>query len=454
VQTGNSGAHTLHAQDTKTCGVIFEDPSGGITKVAEPAGVIAGIVPTTNPTSTAIFKSLLALKTRNSLVLCPHPRAAKSTVAAARIVRDAAVAAGERALARQRTLRRPEVERSDPAPRQARPHVTPILVRCFAGAPEDIISFIETPSLPVSQALMQAPEISLILATGGPAMVRAAYSSGHPSLGVGAGNTPALIDDTADIQMAVSSIMLSKTFDNGVICASEQSVVVVDSSYDAVRAEFVKRGAYFLTEADKVKVGRRPGRPEVGVGTVQRNEGPGLMRALPPRAKCAPCDARPAGARRCGGGRQAEPQHRGPVHPQACGAVRHHRAGRHQGHHRRGGRHRRRGAAVAGAPEGCRSWLVGSVRRLGKVWPCGSSLPRPLPPQEKLCPILAMYRAKDFDQGLDMATRLIMYGGAGHTSVLYTSPLNTAHINAFSAAAKTVRILINTPASQGAIGDV
>ncbi|PNH07040.1 Aldehyde-alcohol dehydrogenase [Tetrabaena socialis] len=200
---------------TKTCGVIEEDLAGGIQKIAEPVGVIAGIVPTTNPTSTAIFKSLLALKTRNALVLCPHPRAARSTITAAKIVHDAAVA---------------------------------------AGAPEGIISWIENPSLPVSQALMQAPEISLILATGGPAMVRAAYSSGHPSLGVGAGNTPALIDETADVQMAVSSILLSKTFDNGVICASEQSVVVVAKAYDAVRAEFVRRGAYFLNEDDKVKV--------------------------------------------------------------------------------------------------------------------------------------------------------------------------------------------------------
>lgn len=175
-----------------------------------------GIVPTTNPTSTAIFKALLALKTRNGLVLCPHPRAARSTIAAAKIVADAAVK---------------------------------------AGAPDGIISWIDTPSLPVSQALMQAPEISLILATGGPAMVRAAYSSGHPSLGVGAGNTPALIDETASIPMAVSSILLSKTFDNGVICASEQSVVVADKVYDLVREEFVRRGAYFLTEEDKKKVG-------------------------------------------------------------------------------------------------------------------------------------------------------------------------------------------------------
>jgi acetaldehyde dehydrogenase/alcohol dehydrogenase len=166
-------------KDEKTCGVIEVDSAGGVTKIAEPVGIIAGIVPTTNPTSTAIFKALLALKTRNGLVLCPHPRAAGCTIEAARIVRDAAVA---------------------------------------AGAPPSIISWIESPSMSVTTALMQAPEVALILATGGPAMVRAAYSSGHPALGVGAGNTPAVIDATADIQMAVSSVLLSKTFDNGVIC--------------------------------------------------------------------------------------------------------------------------------------------------------------------------------------------------------------------------------------------
>ncbi|GFR45832.1 hypothetical protein Agub_g7196 [Astrephomene gubernaculifera] len=325
---------------TKTCGVIEEDVAGGIKKVAEPVGVIAGIVPTTNPTSTAIFKSLLALKTRNALVICPHPRAAKATIAAAKIVRDAAVA---------------------------------------AGAPTDIISWVETPSLPVSQALMQAPEISLILATGGPAMVRAAYSSGHPSLGVGAGNTPALIDETADVQMAVSSILLSKTFDNGVICASEQSVVVVAKSYDAVRAEFQRRGAYFLTEEDKVKV-------RAGV-VVDGHLNPNIVgQSIPKLAELFGIKV-PAGTK----------------------------------------------------------VLIGEVDTIGSAEPLS---------QEKLCPILAMYKAKDFDNGLEMSHSLIMYGGAGHTSVLYTNPLNTAHIKAFQGKVKTVRILINTPASQGAIGDL
>ncbi|GFH23969.1 uncharacterized protein HaLaN_21675, partial [Haematococcus lacustris] len=325
---------------TKTCGVVDSDPAGGMYKVAEPIGVVAGIVPTTNPTSTAIFKALLCLKTRNSLILCPHPRAAKCTIAAARIVRDAAVA---------------------------------------AGAPADIISFVESPSLPVSQALMAAPEVSLILATGGPAMVRAAYSSGHPSVGVGAGNTPAVIDDTANVQMAVSSVLLSKTFDNGVICASEQSVVVCDKVYDAVRAEFVKRGAYFLTEEDKVKV----------------------------RAKVI-VDGR--------------------LNPNIVGQS------------------VEKLAALFDikVPEGARV-IIGEVEVIGKAEPLS---------EEKLCPVLAMYRAADFEAAASMADQLVTFGGPGHTSVLYTNPLNRAHIDYYGSLMKTVRILVNSPAAQGAIGDL
>ena len=187
-------------KDMKTCGVIEEDLEAGIQKVAEPVGVICGVVPTTNPGETAIFKSLIALKTRNAIVFSPHPRAVKSTCDAARIVRDAAEK---------------------------------------AGAPKGLINWLEKPTVALSQALMSSPDIKLILATGGPAMVHAAYSSGHPALGVGSGNTPAVIDETADIEMAVSSIMVSKTFDNGMICASEQSCIVVDSVYDKVHAECV-----------------------------------------------------------------------------------------------------------------------------------------------------------------------------------------------------------------------
>ena len=192
----------------KTCGIIEEDKSFGIQRIAEPVGILAGIVPTTNPTSTAVFKALITLKTRNAIIFSPHPRAKRCTIEAAKIVRDAAVA---------------------------------------AGAPENIIGWIDEPTVPLSQALMQHPDIKLILATGGPGMVKAAYSSGNPSLGVGAGNTPALIDASAHIKMAVSSILLSKTFDNGMICASEQSVVVLDEVYDEVRQEFIERGAYLLT---------------------------------------------------------------------------------------------------------------------------------------------------------------------------------------------------------------
>ena len=199
----------------KTCGIIKEDKANGIKIVAEPLGVIAGIVPTTNPTSTAIFKSLIALKTRNAIIFSPHPRATKSTIEAAKIVLEAAVK---------------------------------------AGAPEDIIGWIDVPSIELSNQLMHHQDIACILATGGPGMVKAAYSSGNPALGVGPGNAAAVIDETADIQMAVSSILMSKTFDNGMICASEQSVVVVEKVYEEVKKEFIYRGAYLLSQADEKKM--------------------------------------------------------------------------------------------------------------------------------------------------------------------------------------------------------
>lgn len=204
-------------KNTKTCGILEEDKANGLIKIAEPLGVIAGVIPTTNPTSTAIFKSLIALKTRNGIIFSPHPRAKKCTVETARIILEEAVK---------------------------------------AGAPEDIIGWIENPTIFQTQYLMQHPQIDIILATGGPGMVKSAYSSGKPALGVGAGNTPALIDETADIQMAVSSILMSKTFDNGMICASEQSVTAVKDVYDAVKAEFVKRGAYILTPKEKEKLAK------------------------------------------------------------------------------------------------------------------------------------------------------------------------------------------------------
>ena len=197
-------------KNAKTCGVISEDKANGTKIVAEPLGVIAGIIPTTNPTSTAIFKSLIALKTRNAIIFSPHPRATKSTIEAAKVVLEAAVK---------------------------------------AGAPEDIIGWIDVPSVELSGQLMQHPDIACILATGGPGMVKAAYSSGNPALGVGPGNTSAVIDETADIKMAVSSIIMSKTFDNGMICASEQSVIVVEDVYEEVKKEFQYRGAYLVSKA-------------------------------------------------------------------------------------------------------------------------------------------------------------------------------------------------------------
>jgi acetaldehyde dehydrogenase/alcohol dehydrogenase len=203
-------------KDDKTCGIVEINDEAGTITIAEPVGLICGIVPTTNPTSTAIFKALICLKTRNGIIFSPHPRAARSTCAAAKLVLDAAVA---------------------------------------AGAPADIIGWIDAPSLELSNGLMHHPDVNLILATGGPGMVRAAYSSGKPAIGVGAGNTPVVIDETADIKRAVASILMSKTFDNGVVCASEQSVIVVDSVYEAVRQRFASHGGYILNpvELDAVR---------------------------------------------------------------------------------------------------------------------------------------------------------------------------------------------------------
>ncbi len=324
----------------KTCGVIEEDKSFGFQKIAEPVGILAGIVPTTNPTSTAIFKALIALKTRNAIIFSPHPRAKKCTGEAARIVLEAAVA---------------------------------------AGAPEDIIGWVDEPTVSLSQALMQHPDIKLILATGGPAMVKAAYSSGHPSLGVGAGNTPALIDETAHIKMAVSSIILSKTFDNGMICASEQSVIVVDSIYEEVKREFTARGAYFLTPEERERMANVifvNGRlnAEIVGQTVQQQ------------------------------------------------------------------------AALANItiPEDARV-IIGEVAEVDDDDPFA---------HEKLSPILAMYRATNFEDAVSKADRLVKLGGRGHTAALYTSPNNTDHIKRFEDTVETARVLINTPSSQGAIGDL
>ncbi|MDX2231233.1 MAG: bifunctional acetaldehyde-CoA/alcohol dehydrogenase [Leptolyngbyaceae cyanobacterium bins.349] len=324
----------------KTCGIIEEDKSFGIQRIAEPVGILAGIVPTTNPTATAIFKALIALKTRNAIIFSPHPRAKNCTIAAAKIVLDAAVA---------------------------------------AGAPPDIIGWIDEPTVPLSQMLMQHADISLILATGGPGMVRAAYSSGNPSLGVGAGNTPALIDADAKIKMAVSSIILSKTFDNGMICASEQSVVVVDDVYDEVRAEFIARGAYFLTAEERQRVGQlmivngRLNADIVGQSVEKLAELAGITLAENTRV------------------------------------------------------------------------IIGEVEEINHDEPFA---------YEKLSPILAMYRAANFEDAVQKAEKLVEFGGRGHTAVLYTDPANLEHIRRFEDTVQTARVLINTPSSQGAIGDL
>ena len=326
-------------RNTKTCGVIEEDRVYGTMKIAEPIGVIAAVIPTTNPTSTAIFKTLISLKTRNGIIISPHPRAKKSTIEAAKIVLDAAVA---------------------------------------AGAPEDIISWIDVPSLELTNMLMQ--EADIILATGGPGMVKAAYSSGKPALGVGAGNTPAIIDDSADILLAVNSIIHSKTFDNGMICASEQSVIATRKVYAKVKKEFKARGCYFLSPEETEKVRK----------TIIIN---GAL------------NARIVGQK--------------PV----------------------------RIAALAGVevPENTKI-LIGEVESVDISEEFA---------HEKLSPVLAMYKAKDFDDAVAKAEQLIADGGYGHTSSLYIDAVNEREkIDKFAARMKTCRILVNTPSSQGGIGDL
>ena len=331
--------YIYHAyRNTKTVGVLEEDPAFGIKKIAEPIGLVAAVIPTTNPTSTAIFKALLCLKTRNAILISPHPRAKKCTAEAARIVYEAAVK---------------------------------------AGAPEGIIGCIEFPSLELTGELMH--EADIILATGGPGMVHAAYSSGKPALGVGAGNTPVIIDETADIELAVSSIIHSKTFDNGMICASEQSVTVLDSVYDEVRAEFARRGCYFLKgdELDQVR------------HTILIN---GALNAK--------------------------------IVGQSAHTI----------------------AALAGVdvPEETKI-LIGEVESVELSEEFA---------HEKLSPVLAMYHAKDFDEALDKAEKLVCDGGHGHTASLYIHPAQKEKIMKHAERMEACRIVINTPSSFGGIGDL
>jgi len=326
-------------KETKTCGIIEEDKAFGTKKIAEPIGVIAAVIPTTNPTSTAIFKCLLALKTRNAIIISPHPRAKNSTIAAAKLVLEAAVK---------------------------------------AGAPEGIIDWIDVPSLDMTNTVMK--EADIILATGGPGMVKAAYSSGKPALGVGAGNTPAIIDDSADILLAVNSIIHSKTFDNGMICASEQSVIVLESIYDAVKKEFATRGCYFLNPQETEKVRK----------TIIINGALNAKIVGQSAAKIAELS----------------------------------------------------GVAV---PEGTKI-LIGEVESVELSEEFA---------HEKLSPVLAMYKAKDFAEALDKAERLVEDGGFGHTSSVYLNQVTEQEkLNEFANRMKTCRILVNTPSSHGGIGDL
>ena len=326
-------------KNTKTCGVLSDDDSFGYRQVAEPIGIIAGIIPTTNPTSTAIFKSLLALKTRNGIVFSPHPRAKKCTIEAAKIVLNAAVE---------------------------------------AGAPKGIIGWVENPTMTLSNALMHHKDINLILATGGPGMVTAAYSSGKPALGVGAGNTPVVIDATANIKMAVSSVIMSKTFDNGMICASEQSVIVEAPVYEKVKAEFIARGCHFVMGKDRKKL--------ADTIVIDGKLNPAIV------GQTAETIAKMAGIKV-------------PAHTKI---------------------------------------LIAEAKEVSNKEPFA---------YEKLSPVLGFYKAKDFKTATDLARELILFGGAGHTSVLYTDESNEEHIDYFQDM-PTARTLINMPSSQGAIGDV
>jgi len=326
-------------RDTKTCGVIFEDREFGIKKIAEPIGVVAAVIPTTNPTSTAIFKCLAALKTRNGIIISPHPRAKGCTIQAAKIVLDAAVA---------------------------------------AGAPEGIIGWIDVPSLEMTNMVMK--EADIILATGGPGMVKSAYSSGKPALGVGPGNAPAVIDDTADIKLAVSSVVHSKTFDNGMICASEQSVVVLDGVYDAVKREFAERGCYFLNPAETEAVRK----------TIIVN---GSLSAK--------------------------------IVGQAAHTI----------------------AKLAGVtvPEQTKI-LIGEVSDPTEAEEFA---------HEKLSPVLAMYRASDFESALKIAEQLLINGGLGHTSSIHLDKdTQREKLALFAERMKTSRILVNTPSAHGGLGDL
>jgi acetaldehyde dehydrogenase/alcohol dehydrogenase len=325
-------------KNEKTCGIVFQDEARGVKKIVDPVGVIACVIPTTNPTSTAIFKTLIALKTRNGVVISPHPRAKGCTVAAARIVLGAAV---------------------------------------DAGAPRDIIGWLENPTIELTNTLMQHPLVNIILATGGPAMVKAAYSSGKPALGVGSGNAPVIVDETANLAAAASAIILSKTFDNGMICASEQSIVAVEAIYDSLKVELVNHGAYIMSREEAAAVGK----------IILSDKG---------------------------------------VNPAIVG-QRVHTIGK---------------LAGIGVPPEAKV-LVSEEKSYATENPYS---------HEKLSPILALYGADNFEKAVEIGLDLVSIGGLGHTAVLHTDARKQERIDHFATRMPVGRVLINVPATQGAIG--
>eukprot|EP00768_Dysnectes_brevis_P005600 gnl/Dysnectes_brevis/410_a452_3902.p1 GENE.gnl/Dysnectes_brevis/410_a452_3902~~gnl/Dysnectes_brevis/410_a452_3902.p1 ORF type:complete len:873 (-),score=395.02 gnl/Dysnectes_brevis/410_a452_3902:108-2726(-) len=331
-------------KDMKTAGIIEQDLTAGLTRIAEPLGTLAGIVPTTNPTSTTIFKCLIALKTRNTIIFSPHPRAKNCTIHAAQIILEAAVA---------------------------------------AGAPAHCIGWITKPSIALSQALMSHPKTATILATGGPAMVKAAYSSGNPALGVGPGNVPCVIDETANLRDAVSCVLMSKSFDYGVICASEQAIIVVDEVYDFVEQEFAHRGARILNEEEKEKVGHVLFRTHEG----KRYLNPKVVGQAPhvlAEMAGVECDKSARVLMAC------------------CSEV-----------------------------------------SMTEVWS-----------REKLSPTLALFRARDYAHALELSEAMLKQGGLGHTASLHTDESTQERVAMFSKVCQTGRIIVNSPSSQGALGDL
>ena len=432
-------------KNTRTCGVIEEDTAYGIKKIAEPIGLIAAVIPTTNPTSTAIFKTLIALKTRNAIIISPHPRAKKCTIDAAKVVLEAAVE---------------------------------------AGAPEGIIGWIDVPSLDLTNQVMR--EADIILATGGPGMVKAAYSSGKPALGVGPGNTPVIIDDSADIRLAVNSIIHSKTFDNGMICASEQSVTVLESIYKKVKEEFLYRGCYFLKpdELEKVRktilINGALNAKIVGQKAATIAEMAGIT--VSPETKILIGEVESVDISEEFAHEKLSPvlaMYKAKTFDEAIAKAEQLVADGGYGHTSAlyiDTREKEKMEKHAAAMKTCRILINGALNAkiVGqKAATIAEMAGVAVPPEtkiligevesvdiseefahEKLSPVLAMYKAKTFDEAIAKAEQLVADGGYGHTSALYIDTREKEKMEKHSVAMKTCRILINTPSSQGGIGDL